>query len=133
MTFGQWYVRHGRITRRTWWLKYALPLAALGTSAGIVDALLGYPPPASEGWSIYTYLGGPVSIAVLLFTLVPSLSSSVARLHDRSHSAWWLLWVLLPVVGGLVILVQNGCLRGDGGSNRYGPAPDVPPVLPVYL
>jgi uncharacterized membrane protein YhaH (DUF805 family) len=46
----------------------------------------------------------------------------VARLHDRGHSAWWLLWILLPLVGVIVLLVQNGFLRGDGGPNRYGPS-----------
>lgn len=133
MTFGQWYVRRGRVTRRTWWLHYTLPLAIAASLAGLADSSLGYQHPAGEGWSIYTYTGGPLSVAILLLTMVPSLSSSVARLHDRGHSAWWLLWVLLPGVGSLVLLIQNGFLRGDGGPNRYGPAPDAPHVLPMYL
>jgi len=55
----------------------------------------------------------------------------VARLHDRGHSAWWLLWFLLPVVGWIVLFVQNAFLRGDGGPNRYGPAPDRPVGDPI--
>ncbi len=73
--------------------------------------------------SVYTYTGGPVSTLISLFSLVPSISSSVARLHDRGHSAWWLLWWLLPIVGWFVLLVQNAFLAGHPVPNRYGPPP----------
>ena len=59
---------------------------------------------------------------VYLLTAVPSISSSVTRLHDRGHSAWWLLFGLLPLVGAIVLLVQY-CLPGEGGPNPYGPPP----------
>ena len=126
MTFGQWYVRRGRIPRRTWWLHYTLPLAALAILAGFADTSLGYQvfttQPVDTG-SVYTYTGGPVSTLISLFSLVPSISSSVARLHDRGHSAWWLLWWLLPIVGWFVLLVQNAFLAGHPVPNRYGPPP----------
>jgi uncharacterized membrane protein YhaH (DUF805 family) len=121
--FGEWYVSRGRISRRTWWLHYTVPIAVLGILATIADASLGYPafvvPDDPNG--LYDYSGGPVSTLISLLTVVPSISSSVTRLHDRGHSAWWLLWMLLPVIGWLVLLAQNGFLRGDGGPNRYGP------------
>jgi uncharacterized membrane protein YhaH (DUF805 family) len=123
VSFTQWYLRRGRIDRRTWWLHYTLPLLLLGALAGIADSSLGYPPPAGEGWSIYTYTGGPLSLLVCLAFLVPSISSMVARLHDRGNSAWWLLWLLVPVVGPIVLFVQNGFLVGHGGANWYGPPP----------
>ncbi len=31
--------------------------------------------------------------------------------------------MLLPLFGWIVLLVQNGFLRGDAGPNRYGSAP----------
>ncbi|UOY01162.1 DUF805 domain-containing protein [Blastococcus sp. PRF04-17] len=124
MSFSRWYVRRGRIDRQTWWLHYTLPLMLLATLAGIADSSLGYPAPASEGWSIYTYTGGPLSLAVCLAFLAPSVTSIVARLHDRGHSAWWLLWLLVPGLGPLVVFIQNGFLVGQGGVNRYGPPPD---------
>jgi uncharacterized membrane protein YhaH (DUF805 family) len=127
VSFSEWFVRRGRIDRPTWWLQYTLPLLALSTLAGIAESALGYvPPPASEGWSIYTYTGGPLSIAVCLAFLVPSISSVVARLHDRNHSAWWLLWLLVPLVGPVLLFVQNGFLVGQGGANWYGPPPGEP-------
>ncbi|MCV6071350.1 DUF805 domain-containing protein, partial [Escherichia coli] len=37
-------------------------------------------------------------------------------------SAWWLLLLLIPVIGWLVILIFN-CQRGTEGNNRFGPDP----------
>jgi uncharacterized membrane protein YhaH (DUF805 family) len=133
VTFGEWYVCRGRIPRRTWWLHYALVLLLFSFLAALADASMGYPAfaPPAEPSGVYDHFGGPVSLFVSLFTLVPSISSSVARLHDRGHSAWWLLWMLVPVVGWFLLFVQNGFLRGDGGPNRYGAAPGRPVVDPV--
>ena len=126
MSFGHWYVRRGRITRRTWWTQYTLPILVLSVLASAADTALGYPGLSTgvgEPESIYTWTGGPLSTVISLFTLVPSISSSVARLHDRGLSAWWLLWLLLPVVGWLVVFVQNGFLSGTNVPNKYGPPP----------
>ena len=135
MTLGQWYVRRGRISRRTWWLHYFVPIALLSLLAGIVDGLLGYPglsptPAPADTGALYSATGGPFSALVIFGTLVPSISSSVTRLHDRDHSAWWLLWFLLPIIGWIVLLVQNGFLPGTPAPNRYGPAADMPVGAP---
>jgi uncharacterized membrane protein YhaH (DUF805 family) len=123
VTFSEWFVCRGRISRHTWWLRYTLPIAGLAILAGLADASLGYPVfSVASDQGVVEYLGGPLSTAISLLTVVPSISSTVARLHDRGHSAWWLLWILLPLVGVMVLLVQNGFLRGDGGPNRYGPS-----------
>lgn len=126
MTLGQWYVRRGRIPRRTWWLHYALPITALTVLAGAADSAFGYPgllvtAPPSDG--LYGVTGGPFGTLMTFFTLVPSISSSVARLHDRNHSAWWLLWALLPFVGWIVLFIQNGFLPGFPVPTKYGPPP----------
>jgi uncharacterized membrane protein YhaH (DUF805 family) len=61
-------------------------------------------------------------VIVYLVTLPPQFSAQVTRLHDREHSAWWLLFFLLPFAGSIVLLVQM-CLPGDPGPNAYGPPP----------
>jgi len=132
MTFGEWYVRRGRTSRRTWWLHYMLPQWALGLLAALADGAFGYPglDPVDAPYSLYELTGGPLGLLVALFFVVPAVSSTVTRLHDRGHSAWWLLWVLMPLVGAIVLFVTIGCLRGDGGPNHYGPS-EGRPVEPL--
>jgi uncharacterized membrane protein YhaH (DUF805 family) len=128
MTFGQWYVRRGRITRRTYWLHYVVPILAVQVLAAIIDLALGFAttqPATGEGF-VFSSTAGPIGIIATLATIVPSVASQVTRLHDRGHSAWWLLWLLVPIAGAIVLLVQTGFLRGDGGPNRYGPPPQQP-------
>jgi uncharacterized membrane protein YhaH (DUF805 family) len=128
VTFGQWYVRRGRIDRRTFWLHYFLPIFGLSILALAADLAFGFATldttATSSSASAALELGW-FSLAVALLTVVPSISSQVTRLHDRGHSAWWLLFNLLPIAGPIVLLVQM-CLRGDGGPNRYGPPPASP-------
>ncbi|MFB2580883.1 DUF805 domain-containing protein [Herbiconiux sp. P15] len=40
-----------------------------------------------------------------LATFVPGLALTARRLHDTDHSAWWILIVLVPLVGPIVLLV----------------------------
>ena len=120
MSFWQWYVRRGRIDRRTWWLQYTVPLAGLAVLGLFADLAMGSTDldEIAAGGSPY----GPIVLAVVLLTAPASISASAARLHDRGMPAWWLLLGLVPYVGGLALLVLNGFLRGDAGPNRYGPA-----------
>ena len=129
MSFGQWYVRRGRIDRRTYWLHYFLPIFGLGVLAMLADVAVGFS--TWEGLVTGTNAAGElevgwIGLAVSVLTIVPSISSQVTRLHDRGHSAWWLLFALIPLVGAILLFVQTGFLRGDGGPNRYGPPPSWP-------
>jgi len=57
-----------------------------------------------------------------LATLLPTLAVGGRRLHDRDMTAWWLLLWLVPVAGGLIVLVLCA-LKGTRGPNRFGPDP----------
>jgi uncharacterized membrane protein YhaH (DUF805 family) len=120
VSFWQWYVRRGRIDRRTWWLQYTAPLVGLAVLGLFADLAMGNSDldTIAAGGSPY----GPIVLAVALLTAPAQVSASVARLHDRGMPAWWLLLGLVPYVGGLALLVLNGFLPGDAGPNRYGPA-----------
>ena len=129
MSLLQWYVSRGRINRSTFWLHYVLPIVGLGLLALFADLAFGFTDTATLAAT--TSVGGAAdlglfSTVVSLLTIVPSISSNVTRLHDRGHSAWWLLLALIPLVGPILLLVQTGFLRGDAGPNRYGPPPGVP-------
>jgi uncharacterized membrane protein YhaH (DUF805 family) len=131
--FPAWYVATGRISRSGWWLRYLLVFLVLGLLAGWLDRTF-WPgatalrvdgdPGRGLVWPwFFPVDGGPVTGLVGLALLVPQISGMVTRLHDRDHSAWWLLWSLLPVIGW-VVLVVTVCLLGTRPrTNRYGPPP----------
>ena len=54
--------------------------------------------------------------------LLPSLAVAVRRLHDTSHSGWWLFIVLIPLIGGLWLLYLM-CVPSDPTDNQYGSCP----------
>lgn len=73
---------------------------------------------------IYHVLGTLFSLA----TLLPSLAVSARRLHDTGRSAWWLLIALVPVAGGIILLVF-AAQEGSAGDTAYGPPPaDIPGI-----
>ena len=70
--------------------------------------------------------GSPIALLFLVF-MVPliwvSLALGVKRWHDRDKSGWWILINLVPFIGGLWALVENGFLKGTSGQNRFGADP----------
>ena len=65
---------------------------------------------------------GPLSGVFSLATLLPSLSAGVRRLHDVDRSGWWLLLLLVPLIGTIVLVIW--CIgQPTVGSNRFGPQP----------
>jgi uncharacterized membrane protein YhaH (DUF805 family) len=133
VSLWQWYLRRGRIDRRTWWLQYTVPLGALSVLALLADVALGNSDLARIVAGEDTF--GPIFTAMALLTTPASISASATRLHDRGMAAWWLPLALVPIVGPLTFLVLNGFLRGDGGPNRYGPpngSPHAPAAQPLY-
>lgn len=46
---------------------------------------------------------GILGLSFLLLTLVQSISVTTRRLHDRGHSGWWQLMLLIPVLNFIVI------------------------------
>lgn len=57
-----------------------------------------------------------------LAVLVPSLALTWRRLHDTGHSGGYYFLGLIPLVGGIILLVWF-CTDGQRGPNRYGPDP----------
>lgn len=57
------------------------------------------------------------------------LAAGVRRLHDTGRSGWWLLVSLVPIVGGIILLVLLAS-AGEPGPNRYGPPPGEVPARP---
>ena len=103
----------GRIGRRSYWVG-SLTIVVITMVSSMVDRLLGT---AGE----YGY--GPISGIVSLIMIYPAIMLYAKRWHDRNKSGWWTLISLVPVIGGLWMLIECGFLRGTEGPNRFGPDP----------
>ena len=66
--------------------------------------------------------GGILTLIVSLVFLIPSLAVAVRRLHDIEKSGWWILIVLVPLLGALYLLYLY-VQPGTAGPNAYGPDP----------
>ena len=110
--FGKYVDFTGRARRAEYWW-FGLFLLIVGVGLSVIEAVL-----FGRAMGHYGFLSGIFNLAAFL----PSLGVSIRRLHDVDRSGWWLLILLIPLVGTLLVLywfVQ----RGTVGPNRYGPDP----------
>jgi uncharacterized membrane protein YhaH (DUF805 family) len=100
----------GRSRRKEYWF-FLLFNIIVSIVLGGIDALLGtFSSSANIG-----LLSGIYGLAVL----IPTLALTVRRLHDIDRTGWWILIGLVPLIGGIVLLVF-ALLDGTPGGNRYG-------------
>lgn len=59
-------------------------------------------------------------LSLILF--LPTLGVIVRRLHDSNKSGFWLLLVLVPIIGALIVFIFT-LLPSDPYENEYGPKP----------
>ena len=96
----------GRARRSEFWFFYLFEILAF-VVAVIIDSVFG------------TSIFAPV---VGLGLLLPMLAVAVRRLHDTGRSGWFLLLGLIPLVGGIILLVF--CVTdGNAGANAHGADP----------
>jgi len=96
-----------RLRRRSFWL--------LGTLAwGVFYAV-------REGLDLEQHPATATAWAGVALFVIGALT--VARLHDRDRSGWWLAVVLLPIVGALWLVWEAALRRGTPEANAYGPDP----------
>jgi uncharacterized membrane protein YhaH (DUF805 family) len=116
-----WYVEvlkkyavfDGRARRKEYWMFFLINLV-ITIVLIFIDSLMGtYSPQAGLG-----LLSGLYSLAVL----IPSIAVTVRRLHDTGRSGWWILIALIPLIGGIVLLIFM-VLDSEPQANRYGPNP----------
>ena len=145
----RWFTFRGRIGRRQYWVSTVLYSVAwvLGAVILITLAALNDNPP-NDTITNFTIVGfvllGIAMTSLVGVTVTGLASTGVRRLHDRGKTGYWLvLYYLLPsmmlknagldIVGlmfslvslGILIwaIVDLGILRGEAGSNVFGPEP----------
>lgn len=115
VVFNKYAKFNGRARRAEYWnfvlyqVLLLLPLYVLGIA--FMDSI----------GSIFFGLYGLASLALI----IPALAVCVRRLQDTNRSPWMILLGLIPIVGGIILLVffvQEGTI----GTNQYGPDPKRP-------
>lgn len=109
----------GRARRKEYWgfiLFSILCGIGAGIVGGLIDALTGNLENNGPVFGLIFY--GIFTLAVFL----PSLAVAARRLHDWNRSAWWMLIMLIPYIGGLVFFVFM-LIDPTRGANRFGPSP----------
>jgi uncharacterized membrane protein YhaH (DUF805 family) len=61
----------------------------------------------------------PINSLVGLALFLPGLGVSVRRLHDIDRTGWWILLVLIPLIGAIILIIWY-CQKGTPGPNRFG-------------
>ena len=107
----------GRARRKEYWM-FTLFCLIFFIVAAILDNVLGTTfkiagQSLPYGW-LYVILG--------LATIVPSLAVCVRRLHDIGKSGWYYFIGLIPLVGGIILLVWF-CQDSQTGENKWGVNP----------
>ncbi len=93
----------GRASRPDYWY-FALCVFVISLVLAIIDAVIGV--------RLFTSI---FSLAIL----IPSVGLGVRRLHDLGRPGWWYFMVLVPLVGGIALLVLF-CMKGEDKANAYG-------------
>lgn len=120
----------GRISRKAFWL-YILASIVLGVLLNF--ALPAQPvidPSATPEQAMAAMSGYYGAIPfwywlVNLVLFVIGLAILAKRWHDQDRSGWWSLLLLIPFLGGLIVLIMAGFIAGTPGPNRFGEGPMV--------
>jgi len=97
----------GRARRKEFWMFYLIN-AIISVTLTFIEGLAGSP----------GVVAGLYSLAVLL----PFIAVGVRRLHDTNRSGRWMLIVLIPFIGIIVLFVFMA-QDSQPGDNQYGPNP----------
>ena len=100
---------NGRVGRKTYWM-FLLGLFVVFFVIAFVLAL----------FKIDQNFIAIVMAIAYLPAIWMSLAVQVKRWHDRDKSGWWVLIALIPIIGAIWVLVENGFLAGTEGRNRFG-------------
>ena len=111
----------GRARRKEYWMFFLFTII-FAVVASVIDNVLGTTFHMDMGMGPQNLPYGYVYLLYALATFLPGLAVSVRRLHDVGKSGWFFLIALIPLVGGIWLLVLF-CTEGTPGPNQYGEDP----------
>jgi uncharacterized membrane protein YhaH (DUF805 family) len=107
----------GRIRRLHWWLG----LLGVGVVFGVLYSILASMSGMAQG-SPNGLMLALMGVLYLVYLYVWA-AIMVKRAHDRDKTGWFVLIILIPLIGAIWILIEFGFLDGTQGPNRFGPSP----------
>lgn len=118
----------GRSRRAEYWSFLGVSIVLL-TACVIADTYL------SEAFFGVSIDGEPdftpmTSALFYIYSIVPSLSMTVRRLHDQGMSGWMLLLNFIPYLGGLILFILM-FFDSHRQPNKHGPSPKYGPAQTV--
>jgi len=110
-----------RATRQQYWMFYLFYIL-ITIALTLIDMALGLYDPMSAM--------GLFSTIFTLGLLIPSIAILARRLHDIGRSGWWILLVIIPLIGALVLLIF-AVLDSEKGLNKWGESTKYPQPINV--
>ena len=107
-------VFRGRASRKEYWVFYLYNITLIAI-ATLLDNIFGI---ALEDIGY-----GPICALYTLALLIPALAVTVRRLHDVGKSGWMILLVLIPLIGGIWLIVLLAS-KGNPEKNKFGEEPE---------
>ncbi|KIN74177.1 DUF805 domain-containing protein [Sulfitobacter guttiformis] len=65
---------------------------------------------------------GPTGLLASLAMFLPSIAVAIRRLHDIGRTGWWILLIVIPLIGWIVLIVFY-CTKTEEQPNQWGPVP----------
>jgi len=109
---------NGRARRKEYWM-FVLFYYIVIILATVLDGVLGLG--FDMGYGVKSPYGW-ITVLVGLAHIIPSLAVAIRRMHDVGKSGWFLFISLIPLIGGIWLLVL-ACTDGETNENKYGSNP----------
>lgn len=121
----EWYLKvvrdnyanfEGRARRQEYWMFVLFNLIIMFVL--YIPMIIG----AAMESQVITMIGAGLVVIYALAVLVPSIAVVVRRLHDQDKSGWYYFVGLIPLIGGIWLLILM-ITEGTSGPNQYGEDP----------
>lgn len=116
--FSKYITFSGRAQRSEFWW-FVLFFLVGQMIAGAADSAIFGNNVVMLGGMEFSYNAGYFGNIFALITFLPAWAVEVRRLHDIGKSGWWLLLLLIPLIGFIILLIWL-IRKGTDGDNEYG-------------
>lgn len=123
----------GRSRRSEYWyaslMNFLIMLAVELLNGVLMGVGVAIQPAVADTYSsvglILVGISGIIGFLLMIYSIaliVPGLALAIRRLHDIGKSGWYLLLGLIPIIGGIIMLVFM-VTDSQPGANQYGENP----------